>query len=453
MNRIFLLTALLCGFSTLSCQEYDTPQLTAGQRKKVEAHKLKDTPTPQVPLNAVLEGQVKVLGYDINKTVAAPGESVTVTWYFEALQPIEGNPKIFVHFQGQKDDKAAWQNLDHQPVDDLFPIRQLQPGERVKDVQTFTVRDDFPQGDARLYMGLFRGSHRLMVDPGQAQVDDEGRIMGPKLTIKGQKGKSASELETKTATALRMKDGETITIDGKLTEPIWQRTHPTHAFTAPNGSGRSSPDTRARFAFDSKALYVAVVAVDDDIWSTFTEHDSNTWEQEVIELFIDADGDKRDYLELQVTPANVRFDARFERYRSNLEKARSWNMKGFETAVDIQGTLNQRDDHDEKYTIEMRIPFDQVPGAHLPIVHDTRWRFNMFRFDTLANGRQIAGAFNPPIKPDFHNLDRFGILRFIAPSAETAAEPGTTSNVPAPEQAPSTPTPALPAPETAPTAP
>lgn len=425
MNRLFLLCSLLCGFAATSCQEYDSPSLSAGQRKKVEAHKTKDAVTPEVTLNAIIEDQIKVLGYDLNKKVAAPGEKVTVTWYLQALKPIEGDPMMFVHFQGQKGDSSAWQNLDHHPIDGLMPIRQLAVGEIVKDVQTFTVRDDFTLGDATLYMGFFKGNHRMQVKAEQGKVDSEGRIIGPELTIKGKKGKSAQELELKTATAIRMRNDEKVIIDGKLDEPIWQRARPTHAFTAPNGSGRESPDTRARFAWDSEALYVAVVAVDDDIWSTFTERDANTWEQEVIELFIDADGDKKDYLELQVTPANVVFDARFARYRSDLETARAWNMKGFETAVDVTGTLNQRDDRDEKYTVEMRIPFDQVPGAQLPIAHDTTWRFNMFRFDMLKNGRQVAGAFCPPIKPDFHNLERFGILRFLAPSEATKLEPGT----------------------------
>ena len=133
-----------------------------------------------------------------------------------------------------------------------------------------------------------------------------------------------------------------------------------------DGTDRKVPKTRAQFSWDSDKLYVAVFSEDTDVWSTFDQRDSNTWEQEVIELFIDANGDKKNYLELQVTPKNTIFDALFVKHRSNLEKARAWNMKGFETAVHVDGTLNERGDTDRGYTIEMAIPFSEVPAAPEP---------------------------------------------------------------------------------------
>ena len=98
------------------------------------------------------------------------------------------------------------------------------------------------------------------------------------------------------------------------------------------------------------------------MFATLTQRDSDTWTQEVIELFIDADGDRKDYIELQVTPANVVFDARFPRYRSNLKAARAWNMKGLQTGAYVDGTLNKRDDVDTRFTVEFAVPLGEVPG-------------------------------------------------------------------------------------------
>ena len=109
-------------------------------------------------------------------------------------------------------------------------------------------------------------------------------------------------------------------------------------------------------------------------WATLTQRDSDTWTQEVIELFIDADGDRKDYIELQVTPANVVFDARFPRYRSNLKAARAWNMKGLQTGAYVEGTLNKRDDIDTRFTVEFAVPLNEVPGAKLPIGDGAIWK-------------------------------------------------------------------------------
>lgn len=413
----------LAGLLALAgCQEYAEPTLTPAQKKKVEAHLLAEAPTPQHPVGAVIEDQVRLIGYDIDKTTAKPGDKVTVTYYIEGLAEKPDDNMLFVHFQGRKNDPKAWMNLDHHPIEGLHPLRKLTKGQIAKDVQTFKIREDFPAGPAKVYWGLWRGNYRLKVqnkDDPKVEVDPEGRVVLATVTVQSDgKAKRDEGDGLATATAAKLAEGETVTVDGKLDEPVWQRARATADWTSPDGKNRPAPKTRARFAWTADTLYVAVESEDDDVWTTFTERDSNTWEQEVIELFIDADGDKRDYLELQVTPANVIFDAKFERHRSDLAKARAWNMEGLRTAVVVDGTLNQRDDTDKGYTVEMAIPVAQVPGAKAPIAHGQSWRVNLFRWDAPKEGRQKAAAFSPPVVGDFHALDRFGRLRFMDPAVK-----------------------------------
>lgn len=417
---------LAAALTLVGCKEYPDVHLTPAQQKKVEAHLLATRPKPQHEVGAVIEDQVRLIGYDIDKTEVAPGETFTITYYIEALkEPLDDN-MLFVHFQGRRDDRRAWMNLDHHPIEGLLPLRELKKGQIVKDVQRITVRPDFPPGEAKIYWGLWRGDYRLKIaNPDQVPHDHEGRVIVATLRIKGEK-KPAPEAPE--ATAVRLREGEAITVDGKLDEPAWSRAAWTPWWVAPDGKGGPAPRTRARFAWDDRYVYVAVHAEDTDVWSTFTERDSNTWEQEVIELFIDADGDRKDYLELQVTPANVVFDARFTHHRSDLAKARAWNMGGLKTGVHVDGTLNQRDDADRGYTVEMAVPVGEVPGG-ASLRADGRWRVNLFRWDFPKGQRQQAAAFSPPIVGDFHALDRFGTLRFVAdpgaaPSARAPASEG-----------------------------
>lgn len=423
----WLALAALAATATLAagCQEYAEPSLTPAQKKKVEAHLLAAPPTPQKAIGAVIEDQVRLIGADIDKTTAAPGDRVTVTYYLEVLAEQPADNKIFVHFQGRQNDPKAWMNLDHHPIEGLWPLRKLKKGQIVKDVQTFKIREDFPGGEAKVYWGLFRGNHRLKItNAAEVPIDKEGRVIVATVDIKGAPSKAPEEPDRlPMAIATTLQEGETITIDGKLDEPVWTRARNTRDWVRPNGKPGDAPATRARFAWDKDHLYVAVEADDDDVWTSFTERDSNTWEQEVIELFIDADGDRKDYLELQVTPANVIFDAKFAAHRSDLATARAWNMTGLRTAARVDGTLNERDDTDKGYTIEMAIPVAEVPGAQAPIAHGATWRVNLFRWDAPKDGKQRAAAFSPPVVGDFHALDRFGRLRFIDPLKANTIEP------------------------------
>lgn len=404
-TRLLALLILLA-----ACSEYEQPALTPGQQKKVEAHLLTEA-KPQHLIGALIEDQVKLIGYDIDRTTVKPGESFTVTWYIEALKtPLDDN-MIFVHLQGRPADRAAWQNLDHHPVEGLWPLRNLKQGQIVQDVQVVTVKPDFSGGEAKLYWGLWRGDHRLTIK-NDVPKDKEGRVIGPTIQIDAAEAKPRPQ---PLAIASKLPAGQTITVDGKLDDAAWANLQWTPWWTPPDGSNGPAPRTRARFTWDDTTLYVGVEAEDTDVWTTFVDRDSNTWEQEVIEMFIDADGDQKDYLELQVTPANVVFDARFPTHRSDLAAARAWNMTGMRTAAFVEGTLNQREDQDTGYSIEMAIPFAEVPGAKPTATHGDLWRVNLFRWDFPKAGRQVAAAFSPPVVGDFHALDRFGRLRFVDP--------------------------------------
>jgi hypothetical protein len=410
------MAALLAG----GCSEYDEPTLTPGQKKKVQAHLITEA-KPQHLIGAIIEDQAELIGYDIDKTEVAPGETVRITYYIKALAERMDDNKIFVHLQGRKGDRAAWMNLDHHPVDDLHPLRKLKKGQIVKDVQTVIVKPDFTPGRAAIYWGLWKGPHRLKFTnkgKGKVKVDNEGRLILARLKIKGdaKAARKTAQAKLPLAIASKLPAGSTITIDGKLDDPAWKPLRWSRYWTAPDGSKRPAPRTRAKFAWDDQYLYVGVHSLDDDVWGTFTERDSNTWEQEVIELFIDANGDKKNYLELQVTPANVVFDAKFVRHRSDLKVARAWNMEGLKTGAHVDGTLNARDDVDKSWTVEFAVPFAQTPGSRTPPPHGDIWRVNLFRWDAPKAGRQQAAAFSPPVVGDFHALDRFGRLRFVDPA-------------------------------------
>ncbi len=377
--------------------------LTPEQQAKVNQHLLTSAPQPQIPINAIIENEIKLIGIDISKNQVAPGGQLTVTYYLEALKDDISNARIFVHLQGENK-QIAWMNLDHHPVEGLYPLRNLKKGQILKDVQTFTLKSNYPNGIAKLYWGIYEGNRRFKIsNEADVQRDQEGRVLLTSIQVKGQ-------VQLTSATVFP-KEGE-INLDGKLDDTAWQKAIWTPYWISPRGEvSASTPKTRAKFLWDDQYLYIGVEAIDQDVWGSFTQRDSNTWEEEVVEVFLDADGDSRDYLELQFTPNNVIFDARFEYRRSDLSKARAWQMQGLKSAVFVDGTLNERSDIDRAVFFEIAVPVAEVPGAKTPLAQQ-RWRANLFRFDFPKGGRQLAAAFSPPIVPDFHALEQFGILYF-----------------------------------------
>jgi len=166
--------------------------------------------------------------------------------------------------------------------------------------------------------------------------------------------------------------------------------------------------TTARMLWDGGTLYVHFDCEDDQPWARPGRRDDDPiYEDEVVEVFLDPSGAGRDYAEIEISPANVRFDARFASRRSDLARARAWSS-GARSTVSLARTP---DGTVRGWSVELAIPLAQV-RAQLPAAGE-RWRMNLYRLEN-QNRWQIAegSAFSPPLRGDFHALDRFGWLIF-----------------------------------------
>jgi hypothetical protein len=218
-------------------------------------------------------------------------------------------------------------------------------------------------------------------------------------------------------------------VDGVLDEEVWKKTPSTGAFVNTMNGSPVPWKTEAQAAWDDKNLYVAFKCDDDDVWSDLKKRDDKLWTQEAVEMFIDANGDGKDYIELQVNPHGAIFDSYLPAYRKN---ENDWNSK-LEAAVKVDGTLDKRDDKDKGWTVEMAIPWNDVKGRSkaemtLPPKPGDMFKANLFRMDLPKGKPQRAAAWSPPMVGDFHKLDRFGELAFAdaegkLPAGSPAAGP------------------------------
>jgi len=215
-----------------------------------------------------------------------------------------------------------------------------------------------------------------------------------------------------------------ITVDGALDEADWSAAAPLSDFSCfLNQRGRPTRPTQARLRWDDTNLYVGFTAEDPDVWSTIAERDGPLWEGEVVEVYVDPDGDGRNYKEFEVNPLNTVIDLNIAQAVAgnpgDVAAAARWNAAGLQTRVRVEGTTENRTDRDRSWTCEMAIPLanfaDQATVP--PQVGDT-WRLQLYRIERPAEPAQPEFSSWSPTDT-FHDPARFGFVTFgLSPYAD-----------------------------------
>src|SRR5262245_21118969 len=212
-----------------------------------------------------------------------------------------------------------------------------------------------------------------------------------------------------------------VQIDGRFTEGVWSRAARLTPFVQHDTQAASRVRTEVRIWYDAEALYLGWICEDPDIQSTFKARDSKFWEEEVVEFFL-APGPLERYFELQWNPLSGAFDAiiqnklgaegRSEKFTGDW----SYTAEGMTWAVEVHGSVQDSSDRDQRWTVEVRIPFSDLKQSS-PRPGEI-WRGNFYRFNRDAGLEPELLSWSPTIWPGFHQPKRFGYLEFMkgAPS-------------------------------------
>lgn len=342
LARCLLLLPLVAG-----CVEQEPDRPTEDDKRVIRQNILSKVPEMKFKVNAKLEDKVTYLGLDVNKDVIQPGEQFTLTHYWQVHKRIDGW-KIFTHLNG--DNKSGFINADHTPIQGRYPASKWKPGEIVRDEHKVTLPGDYKEPKVMVFAGLWKGKLRMKITGPQ---DKENRVLAATLPV----GK-AKVAPVKPKRLLAFRTDTPVKVDGVLDEEVWKKTPTTGPFVNTMNGSAVPWKTEARVAWDDKHLYVAFQCEDDDVWSDLKKRDDKLWTQEAVEIFVDADGDGEDYVELQVNPNGAIFDSYLPTYRKNQN---DWNG-GLEAKVKVEGTVNKRDDKDKGWSVEVAIPWSDVRG-------------------------------------------------------------------------------------------
>ncbi|MBI3666694.1 MAG: carbohydrate-binding family 9-like protein [Acidobacteria bacterium] len=232
-----------------------------------------------------------------------------------------------------------------------------------------------------------------------------------------------------------------IQIDGKLDEFSWAIAQHVGPFTLIHDPGRKPEyPTEAAIVWDNENLYVSFACRDPEPWGRMRRRDDHLWEEEVVEVFLDPNGDGKNYAELEVSPHNVVVDLLIPRPGAGSEEAIKWDITDLRTAVGRYAA---------GWTAEIAIPWRSLAAAGIVTAPKpgARWRVGLYRItrpggpgkaDQIAalvadqksasvprkgeieqKLRQLQSddeyAAWSPTRPErgFHDPERFGIVEFV----------------------------------------
>jgi hypothetical protein len=422
--RVVLLAAALLAVLAGCVDHGPGPQPRKVDPAHVKAHLLAAAPADLERLDVTLGGKVVYLGNKIEQTRVAPGQAVTITHYWKVLAPVGDRWRVFTLVRAPAG-SADFMNLDPTDMQHAYGPAMWKAGDVIEDPQMFVVRPDWRSARATILVGL--------IEVGRHGTLDRMAASGPRTQ---DRAVVARVLEIDTARApppagtvhLPRARGE-IVIDGLAAEPAWAAAAASPELATAEGSAEPKGKATAKLLWDDEYLYVFASILDTDIYSEFTRHDDPLWKADCVELFIDADGNRRGYVELQVNPNNTTFDSYFATTRAQ-PGDETWTSN-MVTAVKVRGTADKAGDADQGWDVEIAIPWDAARGrdqamqVRTPPQVGDRWKLNVVRVDYRSNGGSPGvSSWNRITYGDFHALDRMLQVVFADQTgAITVAQP------------------------------
>lgn len=270
-------------------------------------------------------------------------------------------------------------------------------------------------------------------------------------TVSGQsivkKKERCKEENIPSYTSYKIRD--TLAIDGKLDEPAWQNAPRSNRFTDLVSGAATYLDTRAAVMWDEQHLYVGYWIEEPDVTATYTERDAPIYKDNDVELFIAGqDG----YYEFEINSFGTIYEVLFfwrdayqtkgydqlPEFKREAEGVRvfngvgyqhprgsrigfwNWDMPGLRSAVHVGGSINNNNDRDKGWTVEIAIPWTSLTilakgdNRNLPPLEGDVWRMDFSRFNTKkgSDGDSGGWAWSSHGVWDSHVPECFTYIRF-----------------------------------------
>ena len=177
---------------------------------------------------------------------------------------------------------------------------------------------------------------------------------------------------------------------GRVDRDFWRNAEVITEFHDIEGDTRPKPwkKTSVRMLWDDEALYVGAVLEEDEIWATVKNRDELIFIDNDFEVFLAPQSSSHRYYELEMNALNTVWDLLMEKpQRDRVRRIISWDIKGLDSAVQIDGELNNPNADNRSWSLEIKIPWfslrecglDQCYPVHFAPDIGEIWRLNFSR--------------------------------------------------------------------------
>ncbi len=121
--------------------------LTAGEQDNVRFGQVQINARPgdvPNPISVNFGDRMALVGYDLDRRVVDPGETVTMTLHWQCLRPMDTNYNISVQFINAAQNKAA--QHDGWPLEGAAPTAAWEPGQTLVDTYALAIHPDTQPG-------------------------------------------------------------------------------------------------------------------------------------------------------------------------------------------------------------------------------------------------------------------------------------------------------------------
>ncbi|MEM9329514.1 MAG: carbohydrate-binding family 9-like protein [Bacteroidota bacterium] len=213
-----------------------------------------------------------------------------------------------------------------------------------------------------------------------------------------------------------------LVIDGRKDETDWERAMSRrleYFYRVDQPSDQQN--TTFRMLWDEENLYVFFELEDQYLTVRETERDGQPYFDDCAEIFLIPAPDSLDThfgFELNLNLASNDFVYFNDYYEGSDAVLFAFNPE-FQAAITYDGTINNNQDTDQGWTLEMAIPLDifRSLSQEAPPVAGTQWAFlavRQDRNDNTGNRRSTSTLFPIyDISKNVHQVNRFGLMEFV----------------------------------------
>lgn len=206
-----------------------------------------------------------------------------------------------------------------------------------------------------------------------------------------------------------------IKLDGDLSDPAWKEAQVLRDFAVFWQHRPARSKTTARLLWDDEHIYFASEMEDVDLYADIDQRNGMTWTNDVFELFFKPDKARLTYYEFQVNALNTQLELFLpSRGAGGFQRFARSTKFGIESAVKLQGTLNNWRDRDTGWSVEGRIPWTAFEASGGKPKSGSSWTFALCRYDySKEYDSPDLSSTAPLTQANFHRYEDYGELTFV----------------------------------------